>query len=128
MIGGRHQARRPRRQGREAIDRRSAHHRRGDEDGADAAVGQGLGLPELGAAHAHRAGRQLAAGDLDALVGLGMGPQLHPGIARRRRHGRYVALEGLDLDDQRGRIERSSRALGADEMLVQGESVHSHPL
>ena len=48
---------------------------RGDQEAADAAIGQNLGLAQLGAALADGAGRHLRPGDLHRLVGLGMGPQ-----------------------------------------------------
>ena len=46
-------------------------------------VAQRLGFAQLGAADADRAGRDLAAGDLDALVGLGVRPQRHAARPRK---------------------------------------------
>ena len=49
--------------------------------------------------------RDLLARDDRALVGLGVRPQPHAGRARERRHLLEVALERVEIDDERGRVD-----------------------
>ena len=85
----------------------------------DAGLAQRLGLAQLGAAHAQRAGRDLAARDVGRLVGLGMRPQLHIVRLGEGRHLGDVAVEHLEIEHQRRRVERAPRALLADQMAVE---------
>ncbi len=92
-------------------DGRRRDHRRGDQQaGRHPALGQGLGFADLGAAQAHGAGGDLQLGDVDALVGLGVRPQLDALARREVRHARDVALQGRLVDHQHRGVEFAARA------------------
>src|SRR5581483_4912614 len=67
-----------------------------------------LGGADHFVAHQHiadRADRDLALGDLRAFVRLGVGAHAHAATLHRVGHGAQVALEGVELDNQRGSID-----------------------
>ena len=59
------------------------------------------------AQHAERAGGDLAAGDVGQLVGLGMRPKVHLVRLGEGRHLRDVAVEHLQIEHQRRRVQRA---------------------
>jgi hypothetical protein len=71
-----------------------------DEDVADAGVRQRYRLADLLHTDTDRACSQLAAGDLRALVALGVRPQRHPHPCRLGGHQGDIRFEGLHLHDQ----------------------------
>ena len=75
--------------------------------------------PSFGAAHAERARRHLAPGDVGRLVGLGVWPEVDFVRLGEARHLGDVAVEHLEVEHKRWRIQRPPRALLADEMPVQ---------
>jgi hypothetical protein len=83
------------------------------------ALGQDLGLADLGAAQAHRPGGDLQPGDVDALVGLGVRPQLDALAGRELRHAGDVALQGGTIDHQHRGVEVAAGTGGADQAGVQ---------
>ena len=99
------------------------HHRRGDVQPLDAGLGQRLGLAQLGATVAERPGGDLPFGDVGRLVRLGMRPQVHLVRLGEIRHLGDVAIERLDVDHERRRVEAEARALLADEMAVKAFGV-----
>src|SRR5207237_9107562 len=76
-----------------------------DEHIVDAAVDERFGLRHLLAARAHGAQRELALGDLRALVRLRMRPHAHLLTLHRVGQRAQVALEGVELDEERRRID-----------------------
>ncbi len=80
----------------------------GDQEVPDPGGGHHLRLAHLGHAHADRAGRDLPAGDLGALVGLGVGAKLLAGGRDVGRHLLDVALEAIEVEQK-----RRGRDLGA---------------
>ena len=66
---------------------------------------QRLRLAHLLAAHPHRAEGHLPARDDRALVGLGVRANPHPGGRDVVRHRVEVALEGVEIDEQGGRVD-----------------------
>ena len=103
----------------QARDRLRRHDRRGDVQPFYAGLAQRLGLAQLGAADAQRPGRDLAARDVGRFVRLGMRPKLHAMRLRERRHLCDVAVEHVEIEHQRRRVQRAPRPLLADEMSVQ---------
>ena len=103
----------------QAIDRLRRHHRRGDVQALDTGLAQRFGLAQLGAADAKRAGGDLAAGNVGRLVGLGMRPEVHLVRLGEGRHLGDVAVEHLEIEHQRRRVQRAPRTLLADEMAVE---------
>jgi hypothetical protein len=89
-----------------------AHDLVGDQHVRDTAIDQHFGLRHLLAALAHGTARGLRKGHVRALVGLGMGAQAHAGGLRIRRHGIEIALEGIQVDDQRRRVDSRHRIAG----------------
>jgi len=92
----------------QAADLLGADHLGGDQEVPHPRRGHHLRLADLGHAHADRPGRDLTAGNLRALVGLGVGTEL---LASGRDVGRHlldVALEAIEVEQQRG-----GRNLGA---------------
>ncbi len=88
----------------EALELARAHDFIRDQHVADAALDHRLGLRHLLAAHAHRAGRDLALADFGALVGLGV--RAHPHAALHEvREPFQVGLERVQVEDQRRRID-----------------------
>jgi hypothetical protein len=73
-----------------------------------AGFGQHLGLAELGAGDAHRTGRELQAGDLDALVRFEVRAQADRRVAEQVGHAPDVALEPVAIEQQRRRVDRFS--------------------
>ena len=77
-----------------------------DQDVAHAAAHQRLGLADLLAALADRAGaRSAAARSSGHLCVLACGRRRDAGAARERRHLVEVVLESVEVDDQRGRVD-----------------------
>ncbi len=64
-----------------------------------------LGFVDLLAADADRAARDLRLRDVRALVRLRVRPQRDAGAAHGVRHQVEVALEGVEVDDERGRVD-----------------------
>ncbi len=106
------------------LDRRRADHRRGDQQGLDAPSGQGLGLAQLGAAGSDSALGDLAPGDLDALVGLGVGSKRDAPFGGEGGHGGDIAVQRIQIDHQDRGVQRRARTLLADQMLVEFEVMH----
>ncbi len=77
----------------------------GHEQVVEAGRGEGLGLRHFGHGQPARPGQKLQAGDVGALVRLGVRAQAHAGAARGRGHARDVALEHLEVHQDRGRLE-----------------------
>ena len=82
-----------------------AHHLVADQDVGDAAPGQHLRLPHLLHALADRAGGNLAVRDDRRFVRLGVRPQLRAGRGEQRAHMREVVLEGVEVEQQRRRVD-----------------------
>ncbi len=89
----------------------------------DTTGGQGLGLAQLGAAQAHGAGGHLAARDVDALVGLGVGAQVDALGLGQFRHERDVAVQGVQLDHQHRGVQRLARPLAAQQVPMQADVI-----
>ena len=85
-----------------------AEHGRGQQEAVQPARRHRLGLAQLGAAQADRAGLHLAPADRDRLVRLSVRPQPDAALPRQRRHGRDVVVEGVEVEDQRRRVETPS--------------------
>ena len=85
-----------------------ADHLGGDQEIAHAGGGHHLGLADLGHADADGAGRHLAQRDLRALVRLGVGAELLAGGLHVGGHLPDIALEAIEVEQQRG-----GRQLGA---------------
>src|SRR5207302_6394722 len=102
-VGGR------RDQARESPDRRGRDDLGRDEEPADARARHHLGLAELGAGDAERAAAHLAPGDLGAAMRLRVGPEILAGRARVRGHPAEVALEAVEVEEQRGRWDIVAR-------------------
>ena len=119
MIDDRHQPIVGDREFRQPLDRGRCGNGRGDEDAGHPALGEHLGLADLGAAHADRPRRELALGDVDALVSLGMRAQRDAVMRGERGHRRDIAVERVDIEHQHGRVEVGARPLLADQMVVQ---------
>ncbi len=90
---------------RDSVELRRSDHFVADQDVADAAIDHDLGLGYLLTANADGAGGDLHIGDRGALVGLGVRPQPKPGSRDALLHAADVALERIELDQQRGRID-----------------------
>ena len=71
-----------------------------------ALIDEHLCLAELGAGQSDRTRLELQAGDVRALVGLGVWPQRHAIAGRERRHLGDVALEHVEIDGDERRVER----------------------
>ena len=97
------------RQRRQPVELGRARHLVGDQHVADAALHQHLGFRHLLAAHADRAEFHLPGRDDGRLVRLGMRTQPHAGLADEVRHAPQVALEGVEIDDQRRRVDVGER-------------------
>ena len=78
-----------------------------------AAVHQRLGLRHLLAAHADRAALHLDQRDLRALVALRMGPDANVAAGERAIQGVEVVLEGVEIEQQGGRVDFVERHAGA---------------
>ncbi len=77
-----------------------------DEEVAHAARGQRLGFGGFLHAGAGGAGALQQQGDFGALVHLGVRPPAHLVLARKAGHALDVALHRVEVDDQRGRVDR----------------------
>lgn len=83
-----------------------ADHLVGDDDVADAAPDERLGLADLLNALPHRAGALgLKPGDRGGFVGLRMGPEPRSGRREQGGHGVEVPLEGVEVEQQRRRVD-----------------------
>ena len=90
-----------------------------DQHVAHAAADQRFGLADLLAALAHGAGRDLHQRDRRALVRLRMRTQAHAGGPRELGHPLHVALQRVEIDDQRRRVDVVDRRADAG-----GNDVH----
>jgi hypothetical protein len=68
-------------------------------------LGEHLGLAELGRADAAGAGLDLGAGDIRALVGLGVRSQAAPAFLHVPRHLGQVRLEPVEVEQQGRRAQ-----------------------
>ena len=82
-----------------------AHDLVGDQDVPDSGRGHHLGLADLGAGHADRAGRDLLVDDGRGLVGLAVRPPLGTARGDIGRHGGDVVIQGIQVDNQCRRID-----------------------
>jgi hypothetical protein len=87
----------------QASDLLRPHHLGGDEEIADPRRRHHLRLRHLGHAHAHRPGRDLTARDLRALVRLRVRAQLFSHRLHMGGHLLDVALEAVEIEEERGR-------------------------
>ena len=85
----------------ETCDRSIRDDGRGDQQCIDSGVRQCLRFAELGDTDSQGSGGDLTASDLRALVGLGVGPQRDVLRASMRRHRCDVALQNIEVDDER---------------------------
>ncbi len=92
------------REGAEAGELVRAHHVVGGKQVGNAARHHGLRLGDLLAAQAHGARGKLTAGDLDAFVGLGMGPERHGGGTGGAGHGGDIGLQRVEVHHQSGGV------------------------
>ena len=97
---------------REPRDLASSHDLVRDEHVGDAAGHQRLGLAHLLRAHADRAGGDLPARDLRALMTLRVRAEPHRTALHRLRHTRDVSLERVQIDDERRRVDVVERNSG----------------
>ena len=102
----------------EAVDLGGRHDRRGDEQPVDPPRRQRLRLAQGGAADAERAGVQLAARDLHALVGLRVWAEGDTLLCRVRRHRGDVALHRVEIEHQSGRDQAGPRFALIDQRFV----------
>ena len=89
----------------EAAQLALAHHLVAHQDVGDAAAHQRLGLAHFLHALADRAGRDLPPRDRRAFVGFGMRAHAHARGARDAGHLGDVAVEGVEVDHQRRRLD-----------------------
>jgi len=87
-------------------------------------VRENFGLAELGAADSKGAGGHLPLSDVDALVGLGVGPKPDPMASGEHRHCVDVAVEGVKIEDQNRSVQGKARTLLVDQMAVELLVVH----
>ena len=102
----------------QAVDLGGRHDGRGDEQSLDSPRRQRLRLAQGGAADAERAGVQLAARDLHALVGLRVGAEGDTLLCRVRRHRGDVALHRVEIEHQSGRDQAGPRFALIDQRFV----------
>jgi hypothetical protein len=76
----------------------------GDEQVGAAGAGEHLGLAHRGHGQPDGAGVELAAGDLHALVGLGVRAQRQPPLPRHRGRAPQVAVEHVEVEGQVGGV------------------------
>jgi hypothetical protein len=107
MVHNHHEVRDRRVESREPRDRRGRDYRRCDEQARYASAAQGLRFAQLGAANADRARRHLPKRHVQRLVGFCVRTELDAVRRGERCHRRDVAVEHLDIDNQRRRIQRS---------------------
>jgi hypothetical protein len=93
------------RQRQEACRLVGPHHRVGDEEVLEAGGREHLGLRGLRHRQPGGAARDLQPADVDHLVGLGMRTQAHAVGAGPLRHARDVALQNVEVDENRRRRE-----------------------
>jgi hypothetical protein len=103
MIHDDHRVGRLAHEAHETPDRAGRHDLGGDQQPADARARHHLGLAELRAGDAERAGGDLTARDLGTLVGLGVGADRLAGAPRVPGHRGEVLLEAVEVEEQRGR-------------------------
>ena len=82
----------------------------GDEDVGAAGIGEHLGLGDLLAGEADGAERQLALREGRDLVGLDMGAGGKAGPRDERLAAHEIALDPLEIDEHRRRIDRLQHA------------------
>ena len=81
----------------------------GDQDVPDAGLGHDLGLAELGAGHADRAGGDRTGDDRRRLVALDMGAPMNTVLAAGGGDTGDIRIEVVEIDEQRRRVERRQR-------------------
>ncbi len=86
--------------GGDACDFRGVGYRRGEQESGDAAFRHELRFGERGDAHAARSGSDLAPGDLDALVGLGVRAQSFAGAMDVLHHTGQIGFESIQIEEQ----------------------------
>ncbi len=89
--------------------RSQRHQRVGDEQVVQPGIGEDLGLADRADGQPGRPGGQLATAHLDALVGLGMRPQVDPPFGHRAGHPRDRGLHALEVDDHGRRVDHGER-------------------
>jgi hypothetical protein len=77
----------------------------GEEDIVHPGARHHFGLADLGEREAAGAGRELAAGDLHALVRFAVGAKFDAGVAGVGRPTRDVGVEAVQIDDERRRVQ-----------------------
>ena len=97
------------RERRQAAQLLRIHHLVADQHVADAAAHQRLGLADFLAALADGAGGDLLSRDRRALVRLRVRAQAHAGRLGERPPSLQVVLEGVEVDDQRRRVDLVDR-------------------
>jgi len=100
--------------------------RGGNEDRADAAGREDLRLAELGAADADRARLELAFGDLDRFVGLGVGAEGDVFLGAEAGHLRDVRFEQVEIEDERRGVEAPAAAGDVEEVGVEAGGCLDH--
>jgi len=101
------------RQRREAQELRGRDDLVGDEHVHDAGLDERRGLVDLLAADAHRAARDLRLRDRGRFVRLRVRPQPEAAGGDLARHRVDIALERVEVEHQRGRLDRGDRVAGA---------------
>ena len=99
------------------------HLRRGDVDAGNARIHHHLGLAQGRATDADRTGVHLHPSDADGFVCLRVRAERHAYGARMRRHRRDVALERVEIDEQRRRVQTVAAAGLTDERGVGAQSL-----
>jgi hypothetical protein len=72
-----------------------------DQDVVETRLHHDLGLADLGARDSRRTTVNLKPSDLRHLVGLGVGPQTHPGVATSLSHFRDIGFDAIQINDER---------------------------
>ena len=83
-----------------------AHHLVGDQQVVESALGHRFGLGNFGAGQADRAALDQEVGELGRLTGLDVRTPSDAGAPAGGRHPTRVVLEGVEVHQQRGRVER----------------------
>jgi hypothetical protein len=99
----------------------------GDEHVAHAGRDEGLGLGHLLAADTDGAALELGESDVRALVRLAVGAQRHRGAAHCVRHQVEIALEHVEIDDERRCVDVAGGVAGACWRGLHCESSTSRP-
>ena len=95
---------RPRCKRNQTFEFGGAHHLVGDQYVTHPGFNENRGLAHFLAADPHRTERHLPQRDLGCLVTFGVGTQPHTTASKRIGHALQIALEGVEVEQQRGRI------------------------